>query len=181
MDIIKSSLLSVTLAVLGVSIFTNSTQAATVNGTIGVSITLINSCLVNGGTPTGGMTFGTLGFGSQPTEFTSATASVQGTGSNPIQLQCSSSTTPTLTMVSGVNDTHATGSYLHAMTTGGKYVSYNVYTDVGLTNVIQNGAVFFTSANNGTVENVNIYGQAVGATGLTPGTYTDTLTVTLTF
>ncbi|NLC22907.1 MAG: fimbrial major subunit CsuA/B family protein, partial [Oxalobacter sp.] len=40
----------------------------------------------------------------------------------------------------------------------------------------------YTSANNGTVENVNIYGRAYGNSPIPPsGTYTDELTVQLTY
>ena len=67
------------------------------------------------------------------------------------------------------------------MASGSKYVPYDVYTDAGHSSKIANGTAFFTSANNGTAENVNIYGLATGGTGLPPGTYTDTLTVQLTY
>lgn len=67
------------------------------------------------------------------------------------------------------------------MANGSKYVSYDIYTDAGHSSKITNGTAFFTSANNGTAESVNIYGQASGGSGLTPGNYTDTLTVQLTY
>ena len=153
----------------------------TVNGVINATITLVDACSINGSTPTAGATWGTLAFGSQPTLFTTATATVTGTGSSPISLQCAAATPPTLTIVSGANDSNAGSGHTHAMANGAKYVPYDIYTDSGHTTKINNGTAFFTSANNGTSENVNIYGQATGASGLTPGAYTDTLTVQLTY
>lgn len=179
--LVKSSVLTGVLGILGICCLCIPAQAVNVNGIINATITLAGACSLNGSTPVGGATWGTLDFGSQSTLFTTATAQVNGSGSSPISLQCATTTPPTLTIVSGSNDSNAGSGHLHAMASGSKYVNYDVYTDAGYSTKIDNGTAFFTSANNGTTESVNIYGQASGATGLVPGTYTDTLTVQLTY
>lgn len=179
--LLKSSVLTGVLGMLGLCSLSIPAQAVNVNGVINATITLAGACSINGSAPTAGATWGTLNFGSQSTLFTTATAQVTGTGSSPISLQCATTTPPTLTIVSGTNDSNAGSGHLHAMASGSKYVPYDVYTDAGHSSKISNGTAFFTSANNGTAESVNIYGQATGVSGLTPGTYTDTLTVQLTY
>ena len=176
-----SSFMTGILGIAGLFCLSLPAQAATVNGVINATITLTGACSINGSTPVAGATWGTLNFGSQSTLFTTATAQVTGTGSSPISLQCATTTPPTLTIISGTNDSNAGSGHTHAMANGAHYVSYDVYTDAGHTSKIANGTAFFTSANNGSTENVNIYGQATGASGLQPGTYTDTLTVQLTY
>ncbi len=178
---LKSSVLTGVLGMLGIFCVSIPTQAVNVNGVINATITLAGACSINGSAPVAGATWGTLDFGSQSTLFTTATAQVNGSGSSPISLQCATTTPPTLTILSGTNDANAGSGHLHAMANGSKYVSYDIYTDAGHSSKITNGTAFFTSANNGTAESVNIYGQASGGSGLTPGNYTDTLTVQLTY
>ena len=179
--LLKSSVLTGVLGMLGICSLSIPAQAVNVNGVINATITLTGACSLNGSTPTGGATWGTLNFGSQSTLFSTPSAQVTSSGSSPISLQCSTTTPPTLTIVSGTNDSNAGSGHTHAMASGSKYVPYDVYTDAGHSSKIANGTAFFTSANNGTAENFNIYGLATGGTGLPPGTYTDTLTVQLTY
>lgn len=179
--LLKPSVLTGILGAMGLFCLSLPAQSVNVNGVINATITLTGACLINGSAPVGGATWGTLSFGSQTTLFTTATATVTGTGSSPITLQCATTTPPTLTITGGTNDSNAGAGNTHAMANGAKYVPYDIYTDAGHTTKIVNGTAFFTSANSGASENVNIYGQAVGASGLTPGSYTDTLTVQLTY
>ncbi len=179
--LVKSSVLTGVLGILGICCLSIPAQAVNVNGVINATITLAGACSINGSAPVGGATWGTLDFGSQSTLFTTATAQVNGSGSSPISLQCATTTPPTLTIISGTNDANAGSGHLHALASGSGYVSYDIYTDAGHSSKITNGTAFFTSANNGTAESVDIYGLASGETGLTPGTYTDTLTVQLTY
>ncbi|QIQ20761.1 Csu type fimbrial protein [Zophobihabitans entericus] len=159
-------------------------QAATLTGVIASTITLTGACAINGSVISAvGSSFGTLDFGIHPTLFTEASAQVNGIASTPMTFQCNSSTAPTLTVVSGVNDSHATNGNTHSManTLAGKYVSYSLYKDAAHTSVIANGTPFFTSKNDGSSETVNIYGKAVGGAGLVPGLYTDIVTVQIDF
>ncbi|NLC23099.1 MAG: fimbrial major subunit CsuA/B family protein, partial [Oxalobacter sp.] len=145
--------INIFLILFGLPAFTLA-HAATVNGIISVTITLTDSCLVNGATPTAGGTWGTLDFGSHPTGFTQADAQVEGQASSPITVQCRSATAPTVSIISGINDTQG-GSHAHAMANGSNYVPYDIYSDTARSISVVNNTTFFTSANNGTVENVN--------------------------
>ena len=156
-----------------------SSFAATVTGTIDSSITLLSACEVNGSPATNGTDFGSLDFGAQSTFFNSATAQVQsGTGS-AIEVRCAPGSDATLTITSGQHDSAVAGSG-RALSSGAKFVPYDIYRDAALQNVLANGATISILAN-GAIQQVPIYGRALGNAGLTPGTYTDTIAVTLDF
>lgn len=168
-----------TTAVLAMLTASTSSLAETVTGTIDSTITLLAACEVNGSPATNGTDFGTLDFGSQSTFFNSATAQVQsGTGS-AIEVRCAPGSDATLTITSGQHDSAVAGSG-RALASGGKYVPYDIYRDAALQNVLANGATISILAN-GAVQQVPIYGRALGNAGLTPGTYADTIAVTLDF
>jgi spore coat protein U-like protein len=63
-------------------------------------------------------------------------------------------------------------------TTAGQFVTYNLYSDAGRTTVIPIGGTIPLSST-GAAQTVNVYGRAFGAAGLSPGTYTDIVTVVL--
>ncbi|PAV10106.1 hypothetical protein CBG25_02370 [Arsenophonus sp. ENCA] len=54
-------------SVIGCLLASHSALAATTTGTVNVTLTLSNSCVVNGSTATSGILLGTLNFGAQPT------------------------------------------------------------------------------------------------------------------
>lgn len=150
-----------------------------VTGTIDSTITLSAACEVNGDTGTSNVDFGTLDFGSHSTFFTSSNTEVDGNGSGNISVRCSPGSDATLTIVGGLNDGAIAGGN-RALSNGSLYVPYDIYSDAGLTNVLTNSATIPVTGD-GTAQVVHIYGEALGAPGLTPGTYTDTISVTLDF
>lgn len=155
------------------------TMAQTVTGTIDSTITLTSACEVNGSTGTTAVDFGTLDFGSHTSLFTEATAQVDGNGSGAIAIQCTPGSGATLTFLAGLNDDEVAGS-TRAMTNGTLFVPYDIYSDPAFATVLDNGSTVPVTAD-GTVQIVNVYGRALGNAGLTAGTYTDTIAVTLTF
>lgn len=171
---------SILTAVSFVSILASSQVAAqTVTGTIDATITLSAACEVNGSTATSNVDFGTLDFGTHSTFFSAAQAQVDGNGSNSISVQCTPGSDATLTIVSGLNDAAVAGGE-RALTNGSLFVPYDLYSDAGFLNVLSNGSTIDITGD-GTVQLVPVYGRAVGVSGLTPGTYTDTISVTLAF
>lgn len=174
-NIISSAILGTTLLLSAQSI-----QAATVTGTIGVSITLTSACIVNGGPIPTDLSFGNINFGVQTTFFTQADAALQSDGNN-VTIECTPGTTATAKLTEGVNDANATGGHKFAMANGTKYVSYDLFKEAARTTVISKGDTIFTGVNDGTQQIFNLYGRAYGADGLTAGTYNDTLTVELSF
>ncbi|WP_392562987.1 spore coat U domain-containing protein [Orbus sturtevantii] len=157
--------------------------ATSITGTVGVSMTLIGSCLINGSQVTNNSSFGNLDFGTQNSLFSQATSTVQGSGGTQMTITCNAGagSTPTITLVSGANDTNASDSYNHAMKNGSSYINYSLYSDPGHNTVIQPNTAFFQSQNTGSAETVAIYGKAVGKSGLALGSYTDTITLKIDF
>lgn len=154
-------------------------HAQTVTGTIDASITLVAACEVNGDAATSNVDFGSLDFGSVSTFFTSSDAQVDGNGSGNISVQCSPGSDATITIDSGANDAAVAGGG-RALANGSVYIPYDIYSDAGFSTVLNNGSTLSVTGD-GTEQTVPIYGRAVGVAGLSPGTYTDTISVTLTF
>lgn len=154
-------------------------NAQTVSGTINSTISLSSACEVNGNSGTSNVDFGTLNFGSHSTFFTSAEAQVDGNGSGSISIQCSPGSDATLTINSGLHDAAISGGG-RALSNGTLYIPYDIYSDSGFANVLNNNSNLPVTGD-GTVQVVPIYGRAVGTPGLVPGTYNDTISLTLTF
>lgn len=154
-------------------------MAQTVTGTIDATITLTSACEVNGSTATTGVEFGTLDFGSHTTLFTEATTELQTDSGAGISIQCSPGSDASLTVTGGSNDGTVPGSS-RAMSNGTSLVPYDLYSDVGLLATLANGTSIPVTGD-GTVQTIPIYGRALGTALLTPGTYSDTVAVTLSF
>ncbi len=176
----KISGLDIFSIVAGLAICCGPASAQTVTGTIDTTITLTSACEVNGGTATSGVDFGTIDFGTHSTLFSEATSTLDpGGGGGGISIQCTPGADASLTITSGLNDAAVVGSG-RAMAKGGLYVPYDIYSDASFLNLLANGSSIAVTAD-GTVQIVPIYGKALGNTGLTAGTYTDTISVTLGF
>ncbi|MDZ3831312.1 MAG: spore coat U domain-containing protein [Sphingopyxis sp.] len=170
------------MAVLALAFQATSAQA-TITGTVDATITLQAGCIINGVNLTDGATgadFGTLDFGTHNTLFTQADGQILNGGLG-FTIQCSNGIAPVLSFNAGQNDGSGAGLGARAMahqTDVGRFVTYNLYSDAGRTAVIPiNGTV--TLAASGLLQTVNVYGRAFGEAGLTPGAYSDIITVVL--
>jgi spore coat protein U-like protein len=69
------------------------------------------------------------------------------------------------------------------MTSGGATVNYTLYSDSGRTTIWGNtvGTNTVAATGNGTGQNYTVYGRVSSQTTPAPGTYTDTITVTVTY
>lgn len=150
-------------------------QAGTATANLTVQITITASCTINAAT---------LDFGSNP-------------GTNLVASNVDGSTTVSVTCTSGSpysigmdNGTNVSGSQ-RRMKSGANLLNYNLYVDSGRTNAWTTAASnsTCTSANscflgtgNGSAQSVSIYGR-VPSVGTAPpaGTYTDTVTMTITY
>lgn len=159
----------------------SASQAATVGGQVTATLTLSSSCQVNGATATGGMSFGTLSFGTADSLFTQANGQVLGGGGGALSILCSAGTSPSLTVSAGAHDGQSTGGGRALYDGVANYVPYDLYTDSGHSQLLAIGGVINLAASTGVAQAVNIYGKANGKAGLPAGTYTDTVNVTLTF
>ncbi len=174
----------IAMPLLGLALVSSAQAATTVTGQIAANLTLTSACLVNGaGTGAGtAVDFGTLSFGTATSLFTEASGEVLGGAGGALSIQCSSGTSPTLTVRGGSHDgASAGGTRALGDSTLANFVPYDLYTDSGLTNLLAINGTINLGPSSGAAQTVNIYGKAVGKAGLPAGVYTDTVSVELTF
>ena len=169
------------LSLLGLTLASSAIAATTVTGQITSSLTLISSCQVNGAGGTTGLNFGALDFGVANSLFTEADAQVLGGGGGGLSILCSSGTIPAVKVRAGSHDGQSPGGTRALADGGGNFVPYDLYTDAGHSQILAIDGVINLAASTGVAQTVNLYGQAVGKAGLPAGTYTDTISVELTF
>jgi spore coat protein U-like protein len=168
-------------SVLGLAMASTANAATTVTGQISSTLILTSSCQVNGVGGSTGLNFGALNFGTANSLFTTATGQVLGGGGGALSILCSSGTSPSLTIQGGSNDGKSTGGTRALFDGVANYVPYDLYTDSGHSQIVAINGVINLAPSTGVAQTVNLYGQAVGKAGLPAGTYTDTVSVQLTF
>ncbi|GHC97105.1 Csu type fimbrial protein [Novosphingobium pokkalii] len=161
----------------------------TSSGTLDVKLTIAPGCyLVSSGAGTTGgaianamMDFGTVSSGSTGSVDGQA-LSASGSGSL-VQVSCSSSyvgaNAPSLDIGAGQN---ASGTQRRLLGPAGTTVNYNIYQDAGRNVAWLPGSpvdLVIPTAN--TPTQVGIYGRVPSVASLADGTYTDTVTLTLTY
>jgi spore coat protein U-like protein len=169
------------LSLLGLTLASSVNAATTVTGQITSSLILTSSCQVNGSGGSTGLNFGALSFGTANSLFTTATGQVLGGGGGALSILCSAGTTPTVKVRAGAHDGLSPGGTRALYDGVANYVPYDLYTDAGHSQLLAIDGVINLAASTGVAQTVNIYGQAVGKAGLPAGTYTDTISVELTF
>jgi spore coat protein U-like protein len=150
-------------------------QAGTSTATLSVSIVITASCTINPAT---------LVFASTPGTSLLTTAV---NGSSTVSVTCTSGSPYSIAMDNGSNPS---GSQ-RRMISGSNFLSYNLYVDAahaspwstatGPGTCTTTGDCYLGTGN-GSAQSVNIYGVVpTTATAPPPGTYTDTVTMTITF
>ncbi|MGU3416229.1 spore coat protein U domain-containing protein [Enterobacteriaceae bacterium C34A] len=168
-------------------------QAVTSLGTIAATLTLTNGCLINGSPSQSGINFGTLDFGTRPATFSTLTTQLTGaSGGNSFTVQCTTSSY-TVTITGNANSTApgtvvgtpgTPGRYLISTTNATQGVAYSLYSDSGYNNVITNGAALPIASTTGGVDSYTLYGRIQGggnSVTVVPGTYTDTINVSVNY
>lgn len=169
------------LGLLSVLFITSSVQAALV-GQIAVKLKIEDGCSVNNGSVTGSLNdFGTLDFGESASTWTnilSAQVVASGTGGGDLTVTCSSGVTSfNVAIDNGVNG----DANSRKMKFGSDTIDYNIYKEASRTNVYPTTAQAIALTNN--TATIPIYGSVPpnAMTAKTAGSYTDTLSVTITF
>jgi spore coat protein U-like protein len=141
--------------------------AATATSSFSVSITIASTCTINSASA---LNFGNQGILSTNVDQTST-----------IQVTCTNTTPYNIGLDAGTG-TGATVT-TRKMTSGGATVNYTLYSDSGRTSVWGTtiGTNTVTGTGNGTGQNYTVYGRVPSQTTPAPGTYTDTVTVTVTY
>jgi spore coat protein U-like protein len=141
--------------------------AATSTATFNVQVTIVATCTINSAS--------TLNFGSQGV----FTANVDQTST--IQVQCTNTTPYNIGLDAGLGSGATVA--IRKMTSGGATVNYTLYSDSGRTTVW--GATIGTNTvaatGNGAAQSYTVYGRIPAQTTPAPGTYADTVTVTVTY
>ena len=147
--------------------------AGTATTTFQVTATVVNSCKINSA--------GNLGFGNyDPTNATNVT------GNSTISVNCTKGDVYTIALDYGANGGSAAN---RIMASGANNLNYNLYTDVGLTKVWNNSCGVGNNCDGGTgagpgggnAQTYTVYGQIVAGQNVPAGSYTDTITLTVTF
>jgi len=142
-------------------------SATTTTTTFTATITLAATCVINSAST---LDFGTAGV---------LTANVPATST--IQVQCTNTTPYNIGLDAGTG----TGASVavRKLTSGAATVNYSIYTDAGHTTVWGNTVSTDTVASTGTgaSQSFTAFGLVPVQTTPAPGTYTDTVTVTVTY
>ena len=167
-------------------------ESATSSGTIGVSLTLTNGCLINGSASQNGLSFGSLDFGASPVTFSqlSTQLSSGGNGGNTFGVQCTSSSYSVV--VTGNSNTVApataiglpgnTARYLRNAGNSSQGVAYSLYSDGGFSSEIANNSPLTRTSTADGVDYYTLYGRISGggnSLAVVPGVYSDTINVSV--
>lgn len=167
--------------------------AVTSNGTIGATLTLSNGCLINGSPTQNGINFGTLDFGTHPATFSTLTTQLAGaSGGNTFTVQCT--TASYSVAITGNTNSTAPGTVVGTPGTPARYlvnatntaqgVAYSLFSDSGFNNIVANNAPIPVASTAGGVDSYTLYGRITGggnSVTVVPGTYTDTINVSVTY
>jgi spore coat protein U-like protein len=147
--------------------FTSASLAATTGSTFNTQITIASSCTVNSASS---LNFGNAGV---------LTANVD--QQSTVAVQCTSGTPYSIGFDAGQGTGATVGT--RKMTSGGSTVNYSLYTDPARTvvwgNTVNTDTVAATG--NGASQSYPVYGRVPPQTTPAPGTYTDTINVTVTY
>lgn len=148
-------------------IFVGTANAATTTATFTTQITIAASCIINSAS--------THDFGSQGI----LAANVDQTST--IQVQCTNTTPYNIGLDAGTGSGATVGA--RKMTSGASTITYSLYSNSGRTTVWGNTAGTDTVAatGNGAAQSYTVYGRVPPQTTPAPATYTDTITVTVTY
>jgi len=145
----------------------SASHAASTTTTFGVQVALTATCTINSASA---LNFGTQGILSANVDQTST-----------IQVTCTNTTPYNIGLDAGTG-TGATVA-TRKLTSGGATVNYTLYSDSGRSTVWGNTVSTDTAAGtgNGGAQSYTVYGRIPTQTTPAPGTYTDTITVTVTY
>ena len=142
-------------------------MATTTTSSFNVTITITATCSI---TSAGALSFGTVGLLASNTDATS-TISVQCTNTTPYNIGLNAGTTTGGTTTTRLLNNSGTTISYKLFSDGGRSVNWG--NTVGTDTVSANG--------NGSAQSYTVYGRVPAQTSVAPGTYTDTVTVTVTY
>ena len=168
----RLDLLPVLLHLMGaLALWPREAGAATATNSLSSQTTVTTACNVSGSTLSFGTTINPIG-------------AVPIDASSTLTVECTNSTTFTLSLNAGINAGGFTNFSQRKLKNGSYTLSYQLYTDSGRTTVWGDGtggSSTYGGTGTGNLQTVYLYGRLPTLTGAVPGTYTDTVTVTITY
>ena len=120
---------------------------------------------------------GTCGISANPIAFGTYTGTVAAQSST-IQTNCTTGTAFTVSLNNGVN---ASGVQRRMTNGSGAYIPYQIYTDAAHTTIFNTTNTATGTGAGGTEPAINMYGQTSAVASPASGSYTDTVTATVTY
>jgi spore coat protein U-like protein len=167
--ILKTTLAAICFAGAGAFLTTTNVSAGTATANLSVTATVANNCTIS---------TATVAFGSYDPVSTNASTPLDGSGS--VIVACTKGVTPGIGLNLGAN---ANGS-TRRMANGSNYLTYELYKEVGHTNVWGNsGGDLYTpsSAPSKDARTFTVYGQVPAGQDAAAGSYSDTVVATVNF
>ena len=162
-NVVRLALCAVTLALLGFS--PSRVFGATATTTFAVSATVPATCIVS----------------ATPMAFGSYTGVLINTVTSTITVTCTNTTPYNVGLSAGL----ATGATVttRKMTSGANTLGYSLFSDSGRTQNwgVTIGTDTVAGTGNGAAQVLTVYGQVAAGQYVTPATYTDTITATVTY
>ncbi|MGA3081139.1 MAG: spore coat U domain-containing protein [Terracidiphilus sp.] len=166
-NVLKSALSAAVLGILALSLASTPAvgQADPATASFGVSATVLKDCIVSATA---------LAFGNYTGAVNSATSTVTVT--------CTNTTTYTVGLSAGL----ATGATVttRQMQNGAALLNYGLFTNATWTTYWGNSNIaptWVSGTGNGAAQALTVYGQIPAGQYVTPGSYTDTITATVTY
>ena len=159
--------LKIAAAAAGVVYFAGAASASTTTSTFTTQITIAATCVINSAST---LNFGTQGVLAGNVDQTST-----------VQVACTNTTPYNIGLDAGTGTGASVAT--RKLTSGGATVDYTLYSDSGRTTVWGNtiGTDTVAATGNGAAQNYTVYGRVGAQTTPAPGTYSDTITVTVTY
>ncbi len=145
-------------------------SALTASGNLAASLQVAATCQISDGS---------LDFGSYEPIATNSVAALDGVGG--FSLACTRGATAKIALGNGLYNAHASGTS-RAMSAAGYYLSYELYTDAARS-VIWNDAnrVNYASLSKNTIKQIAVYGRIPGGQNVPAQSYSDSVTITVSF
>ncbi|MFX1680761.1 spore coat U domain-containing protein [Mitsuaria sp. CC2] len=147
-------------------------NAVTAQNTFQVTATITSSCTVSGSA---------LNFGSA---IDPLTVGVPLDASSTLTVTCSNTTPYAVSLNAGTNAGGASNFTSRTMKSGANTLGYQLYLDSGRTTVFGDGTASSSTKSgtgSGSAQSISVYGRVPTLAGVVPGSYTDTVTVTITY
>ncbi|MBT0721204.1 Csu type fimbrial protein [Rosenbergiella collisarenosi] len=152
----------------------------TLSGQVGVQVIISEGCTVGNNTSSGTANeWGSINFGTYADLSNIINGTVLGSnGTDTVTVTCTSGLSPTLTLNGGGNQ----ANQLRSMVSGSTTIPYRLYSDSSYSKEIPvNGSIALAA--DGTAQSIPLYGRILPgdqkSSAPTAGTYTDTVTATL--